>query len=440
MKKRLLSLLLVSALVITTMAGCGSKGKDTSTGANAGGDSSGPAKVEAPITINFWHTFGSGETAEYMEDAVKRFNETNEYGITVNATYIGSYATLRSQLTTSIGAGDNPQVAVLGMQDILSSAGVLADMQPYVDRDGINLDSYDEGAKESMYYEDKLTAMPFLRSITTMYYNVDHFKAAGYDSAPTTVAEMEEMCKKVAQVNNSYGLEMLLDMNFYQTALLRSLGAEGLFDKNQEGASCLEDGTLLQVFTDWNRWIEEGWCYAPDVSDSTNKMYQMLYNGEISACFASSAVKTTLQKYGAEAGANIACAPMPTYAGPGGSGGGGDVSIVAANNDEQQQAASWEFVKFLMSDEEVANRSRATGYLPTSTGSAELMKDDFAADADLKALYEARATIKDVISSTVGTEWTTQVHTAASYMIQDKSMTPQEAIDYLKSMVDSVFY
>ena len=440
MKKRLFSLLLVAALVLT-VAGCGSKGKTTTgSSSNEGGSGSGPAYVEKPITINFWHTFGSGETAEYMEDAVKRFNETNEYGITVNATYIGSYATLRSQLTTSIGAGDNPQVAVLGMTDILASAGVLTDMTPYVERDGVDIDTYDEGSIESMYYEGQLTAMPFLRSITTMYYNVDHFKAAGYDAAPTTVAELEEMCKKVAQTNGSYGLEMLLDMNFYQTALIRSLGADGLVDKDQSDASCLEDGTLLQLFEDWNRWCEEGWCYAPDVSDSTNKMYQMLYSGEISACFASSAVKTTLEKYAAEAGTTIACAPMPTYTGAGGCGGGGDVSIVKANNDEQQQAASWEFVKFLMSDEEVANRSRATGYLPTSTGSAELMKDDFAADADLKALYEARKEISDVISSTVGSEWTTQVGTAFSYVLQDKSMTPQEAIDYLKDMKPTVFY
>lgn len=440
MKKRLLSLMLVVALIITVV-GCGSKG--TSTNTNSGADSSasgGPAKVESPITINFWHTFGSGDLLEYMEDAVQRFNETNEYGITVNATFIGSYATVRAQLTTSIGAGDNPQVAVIGMSDILGTSGVLADMTPYVERDGVDLSTYDEPATTSMYCDDKLTQMPFIRSITTMYYNIDMFKAAGYDSAPKTIAEMEEMCKKVAQVNNCYGMELLNDVGFYHEGLIRSLEAEGLCDKDNSGASCLEDGTLLQLLSDWSRWCEEGWCYAPDVSDATNKMYQMLYNGELASCFASSAVKTTIMNYGKEAGVNIGCAPMPTYTGEGGCGGGGDLAIVSANNDDQQIAASWEFVKFLMSDEEVAIRSEASGYLPTSTGAAKLMEDVFAADPYLKILYDARQSVTDNVASIKSAEWHTQIATAASYVIQDKSMTPKEAIDYLKSMESSIFY
>lgn len=438
MKKRLLSLMLVAALIVT-IVGCGSKG--TSTGSGAGTNTSGgPAKVESPITINFWHTFGSGDLAEYMKDAVKRFNETNEYGITVNSTFIGSYATIRAQLTTSIGAGDNPQVAVLGMSNILAQAGVLTDMTPYAERDGVDVSTYDEAATKSMYCDGKLTQLPFLRSITTMYYNIDMFKAAGYDSAPKTVAEMEEACKKVAQVNNCYGMEMLLDMGFYHTGLLRSLGSDGLCDADNSGASCLEDGTLLQLISDWSRWCEEGWCYAPDVSDGTNKMYQMLYNGEIASCFASSAVKTTLMNYGKEAGVNIGCAPMPTYTGEGGCGGGGDLAIIAANNDDQQIAASWEFVKFLMSDEEVATRSEASGYLPTSPGAAKLMEDVFAADPYLKLLYDARQGVEDNTATIESSEWTTQVETAASYVIQDKSMTPKEAIDYLKSMESSIFY
>ena len=125
MKKKLISLLLVVVLTLTMVA-CGSSGdKNGDKEANNGSASNGPTYVTEPITINFWHIFGSGETADYMNDAVKRFNETNEYDITVNATSVGSYSTLRSQLTTSIGAGDNPQIVMLGFSDIMASAGVL---------------------------------------------------------------------------------------------------------------------------------------------------------------------------------------------------------------------------------------------------------------------------------------------------------------------------
>ena len=451
MKKKLLSILLAAVLVLS-MAACGESQEETpdqnetenngQEGENSQGEAegSGPAYVTAPITIDFWHTFGSGLQAEYMADAVSRFNESNEYGITVNATYIGNYTTLRSQLTTSIGAQDNPQVAVLGMSDILASAGVLVDMQPYVDRDGISLDGVLDGVKTSMYYEDQLTAMPFARSCTLFYYNVDMFAAAGYDAAPTTIDELVEACRTVSEQNGNYGFEMLIDMSFYQEALLRSLGSEGLIDEDRQGASCLDDGTFLQMLSDWESWIDEGWSVAPTVTDGTNNMYQMMYSGELASCFASSASLSTLVEYGKESGVNIAVAPMPTYDGVGGVGGGGDVSIIGANNDEQQIAAAWEFVKFLMSDEEVAIRSEQTGYLPTSQGAADLMADLFATDNNMKVAYDARVACEDVPGCTQRSEWQTQAATAVSYVIQDKSMSPEEAIEYLKSMLQTVFY
>lgn len=448
MKKKLLSVLLALSM-ICSMAACGDGegndqgGKKESTesgGASQEADGDGPAYVTAPITIDFWHTFGSGMQAEYMTDAVTRFNESNEYGITVNATYIGNYTTLRSQLTTSIGAQDNPQVAILGMSDILASAGVLADMKPYAQRDQVSLDSILDSVQTSMYYEDQLTAMPFARSCTMFYYNEDMFKAAGYDTVPTTIEEMAAACKAVSQKNGNYGFEMLIDMSFYQEALLLSLGSEGLIDADKQGASCLEDGSFLKMLTDWKQWCDEGWCVAPTVTDGTNNMYQMMYSGELAACFASSASLSTLVEYGKESGVNIAVAPMPTYNGTGGVGGGGDISIIAANNDEQQIAAAWEFVKFLMSDEEVALRSQKTGYLPTSEGAAELMADIFAEDANMKAAYDARVICKDVPGCTQRSEWQIQAATAVSYVIQDKNMSPEEAIDYLKNMLSTVFY
>lgn len=442
MKKKLLSIVLVFALTLSMVACGGSDDKDSDGGKKEGTktEENAPAYVTEPITIEFWHTFGSGLQAEYMADAVKRFNETNEYGITVNATYIGNYGTLRTQLTTSIGAGDNPQIAVLGMSDILASAGVLADMKPYAERDEIAVDEYLEGVQTSMYYEDQLTALPFARSCTMYYYNVDMFKDAGYETAPTTIDEMVAACKAVAQKKGVYGFEMLVDMSFYQEALLLSLGSEGLIDDDKSGASCLEDGTFLKMLSDWSTWCKEGWCAAPTVTDATNGMYQMMYSGELASCFASSASLSTIIEYGKQSGQNIAAVPMPTYDGVGGVGGGGDISIVAANNDEQQIAAAWEFAKFLMTDEEVATRSKATGYLPTSQGAADLMADVFAADANMKNAYEARLACVDVPGCTQRSEWQTQAATAVSYVIQDKSKTPEEAIDYLKSMLPTVFY
>lgn len=440
MKKKILSLALAFVMVFTMVA-CGSssdsKPSDSDNSTTKGDE---PSYVTSPITIDFWHTFGSGTQAEYMTDAVKRFNETNEYGITVNATYIGGYSTLRSQLTTSIGAGDNPQIAVLGMSDILASAGVLADMTPYVERDQVDVDSYIDGVQTSMYYEEQLTALPFIRSCPLFYYNVDMFAAAGYNEAPKTIEEMKAACKAVAQKNGVYGMQYLIDPNFQQEAIIRSLGSEGIINADNSGADCLDDGTMLQLLADWKAWVDEGWCAAPSVTDATNGMYQMMYSGELAACVASSASLTTIVDYAKDNGQNIAVAQVPGYNGACGVGGGGDISIIAANSDEQQKAAAWEFVKFLMTDEEVAIRSEATGYLPTSQAAADLMSDLFAENPNMQIAYEARKACEDVPGCTQRAEWQTQVSAAISYVIQDKSKSPKEAIDYLKSMLPTVFY
>ena len=57
-----------------------------------------------PITINFWHTRGSGSNYEVIQHEVETFNETigKEKGITVEETYIGDYNQMLSQTQLAI--------------------------------------------------------------------------------------------------------------------------------------------------------------------------------------------------------------------------------------------------------------------------------------------------------------------------------------------------
>ena len=447
MKKKLLSVLLVVAMLFTAAACGGSAEKENKDQQNTekedpagdGDTNDGPAYVTEPITIQFWHTMGSGALADYMNDAVARFNSENEYGITVVATYMGSYADVRTQTITSIGAKENPQVIINGMSTIMAETGTLLDMKPYAERDGFDLTGFLEGVQNSMYYEEQLTSLPIQRSCPVLYYNVDMFKAAGYDEIPGNYEEFLEAAKKVSQVNKVYGFELMTDVTFYQAALLTSLGADGICDADDSGASCLSDGTMLKMLTDWRKGVDEGWILAPAVGASHDSMYQGLYSGTLASFFASSAVLETVTSYAAQSGINVGVAAMPVYGGVGGTGGGGDISILSANNDEQQLAASWEFVKFMMSDEEIATRSMATGYLPTTEKSAELMSDFFEENPFFKTAYEARLGCTDVVSNVVRNEWATQVGAAISYVIQDQTMSPEKGIEYLKQMEPTVF-
>ena len=71
------------------------------------------AAASEPITINFWHTGGSGALQEAVQFATNRFNETvgAEKGIKVVETFIGNYDELTAKIQLSIQANEQPQVA-----------------------------------------------------------------------------------------------------------------------------------------------------------------------------------------------------------------------------------------------------------------------------------------------------------------------------------------
>lgn len=448
MLKKTASILLVAAMLLglAACAGNGSASQPTRTERDPATAASTPtatgaAEVTEPITVELWHTFGSGEQAAYMQRAIDEFNNSNDKGITVVGNYIGGYVALRTSLSIAIGAGENPQMAVLGMSPILASNNVLADMTPYVERDGFDVDNVFDEMKGTMYYDDQLISLPFLRSSILFCYNEDLFKAAGYNTPPSTVAEMEEQCAAVAKMTGQYGFGMLIDPSYYQEALIQSMGGQGIVDDDTTSASCLDDGTMLKMLTDWKSWVDAGWCYRPSVTNASNEMQQMLYTGKLASGLYSSGVLSALVNYSKDAGINLQATLMPGYDGPHATSGGGDISIIKANNSDQQVAACWEFVKFLFEDEQVVRRHIDTGYLPTTHSSIETasLQEFWAENPIYSVAYDYREDCVDPTGSIYRSEWNTQVGQAISYVIQDGSKTPEEAVEYLRQMYPTVF-
>ena len=87
MKKKIIAAFLTTAMTIGSLSGV------TVFAADAGTDE----KVEMAdasdvdgTTITFWHSMG-GVNGEAIDTLVKKFNDENEYGITVDAQYQGEY-------------------------------------------------------------------------------------------------------------------------------------------------------------------------------------------------------------------------------------------------------------------------------------------------------------------------------------------------------------
>jgi len=406
-----------------------------------------------PITINFWHTGGSGALQTAVQYAVNKFNTTvgTEKGITVVETFIGNYDELTAKIQLAIQAGEQPQVAILAntMVGWFMEDGVLANMMPYAQKDGFDVNNIMAPFMLTMGNQNgELHSVPFFRSTPLFYYNKGMADAAGL-TPPTTIEEMEVFAKALTKVDASgevqvWGFECLKDFGYYNAANLWQLGSS-MFSEDGSKSPALEDGAMLEVLSDWRRWVDEGWCRPFDSTDAGAKMNELFFQGKLASFWSSCGSLRNVMKGCADAGIELGVMPFTTYdaAKPVSEIGGGNVGIIAANNSEEQIAASWEFIKLLMSDEVVANTSMTTGYVPVTNSVATYpaLTEYWATNPMARAAYDQLSTAKPQEFPYVPflQDFTIVCWDASSLLIQDKSITAEEAVEYIKTNTADLF-
>ncbi len=413
-----------------------------------------PAAFAAdPITINFWHTGGSGALQEAVQFAVNKFNTTvgAEKGIQVVETFIGNYDELTAKIQLSIQAKEQPQVAILAntMVGWFMDDDVLADMAPYAQKDGFDVNNLMAPFMLTMGNQNgELHSVPFFRSTPMLYYNKGMADAAGL-TPPTTIEELEAFAKALYKVDAAgevqvWGFECLKDFGYYNAANLWQLGSS-MFNEDGSASPALEDGKMLKVLSDWRRWVDEGWCRPFDSTDQGPKLQELFFQGKLACFWNSCGSLRNIMKGCAENNIELGVMPFTTYdkANPVSEIGGGNVGIIAANNSEEQIAASWEFVKMLMSDEVVANTSMTTGYVPVTNSVATYpaLVDYWAKNPMAKVPYDQLSTAKPQEYPYVPflQDFTIVCWDASSLLIQDKSITAEEAVEYIKKNTADLF-
>lgn len=449
MLKRSLALILCLLLVLS-MAACGGPAQtpqnnnEQENNQTENNEVSGPpAYVTEPVTITLWHNRGAGANLDALRRSIDAFNSTNEYGIIVEEEYIGGYATVLSKTATAVAAGNNPSMVLLHSAGIVSlaSKGAFADMAPYAERDQYNVDNFIESLMAFSYYEGELISLPYVASTCMLAYNKDLLSAAGYTEPPQTIAELEEYGKKITAATGKYGFGMYISADYIVDSLVYDQCGVGIMG-NDNTTECLDNGALKTVMDDWRSWIDAGWCAEPNVTSGSTLMIQDFQNGQVAMTAYSSGGMSDVMAYAKEAGQNIDFGYLPGYNGPATNIGGGNLAILKANQSQQEIAAAWEFMKFIYQDEWVVDNSVSTGYLPVTYSSAE--------NADLQAFWEENPWFKRAYEqlewanasafSEYEEEWRNVVNNALSFVIQDGTMTSDEAIAYLKKQASVIFY
>lgn len=369
MKKKLTASVLAAASVLSMSMGTGMAFADETTAEVPEIEMADASEVDG-TTISFWHSMG-GVNRQAIDTLVQKFNDENEYGITVEAEYQGSYDDalnkLKSAQIGNMGA-DLVQVYEIGTRFMIES-GWIVPMQSMV-----NADEYDTSVLEpnlAAYYtiNDMLYSMPFNSSTPLMYYNKDMFDAAG-------ITEIPDSLEAIAQIGDKLldsGAQEVMSLGIYGWFFEQFIGKQGLEYANNgngrtEAATAVafdENGAAANILNEWKNLYDLG--YAPNVGKGGDAGLADFSAGKSAITLGSTAsLKQILQDVDGKFEVGTAYFPKVKSTDEGGVSIGGASLWALDNNDPKKLRATWEFVKFLISPESQAFWNAETGYFPVN--------------------------------------------------------------------------
>ena len=371
-----------------TLAGCGGN-KAAETGNKTEGktgetqETSGAEEVEMAdasevdgTEISFWHSMG-GVNGQAIDTLVKKFNDENEYGITVKAQYQGEYDDSLNKLKSSqIGnmGADLVQVYEIGTRFMIES-GWITPMQEMIDADNYDVSQIEPNLAAYYTIDDQLYSMPFNSSTPIMYYNKEMFEKAGITEIPDSLEGIEAIGDKLL---NEGGAGQVMSLGIYGWFFEQFIGKQGLEYANNgngriEAATAVafdENGAAENILTAWKSLYDKG--YAPNVGKGGDAGLADFSAGKSAITLGSTAsLKQILQDVNGKFEVGTAYFPKVKSTDEGGVSIGGASLWALNNNDPKKTRATWEFVKFLISPESQAYWNAQTGYFPVTTAAQE---------------------------------------------------------------------
>ena len=192
MKKKLLSVLLSTAMVASLLAGCGNKeaAVQEEPAQETKAEEAAPEKEEAPqeeakaeeaaepVTLK-WAIWDQ-ETTAYWQD-IKDAYEASHEGVTIEMVDLGSTDYMTVLATELSGEGSDFDVVTIkdvpGYATLVQKNAILP-LDDYISADAVDLSKY-AGATDQVTVYGSLYELPFRNDFWVLFYNKDLFDAAG---------------------------------------------------------------------------------------------------------------------------------------------------------------------------------------------------------------------------------------------------------------------
>lgn len=315
------------------------------------------------VNIQFWHNM-SGAFTETINEIVDNFNNTIglEKGIEVEAIYQGSYDDLKAKTVAAIKAGETPNIVQGTVNNImeLTQSGYVQDLGEYINHDEIGIKDYEDvfevyrNEMSSYTQTGEIYSLPFAKSTDLLFYNKTFFDENDL-SVPATWEELISVSKKIFELTGKPGFSVDNLPNYLITYLFQA----GADYTSKDGKILYNNETSVEAIKMLQEGINEGYfrlagedkySSAPFLSENT-----YMYVG-------SSAGEGYLNMDNFEW--DTALVPQINPENPINIQQGANISVLNQNNTSEEVYASYEFVKYMISQEVNTEWAMSTGYLP----------------------------------------------------------------------------
>ena len=404
MKKRLLAVLLTAAMVLG-MTACGSKSNSGSSDKKEEAQSTDDIKE---CTIKFQYWADNTDYSSLMQDIIKKFNEENEYGITVEGEEVpwdgGGYS---NTLFNAAMGGGAPDVATFKLS-------------AWDKKDDISDNIYNV-MKKAGGSDDSLYLMPWNIQVLYVYYRPSIFKEAGITETPKTYDEFLEDIKKCTMDTDGDG-----KTDVYGFGMRGASGGQepwGSFIYGEGGSfDDLTSDASVQGMQDFIDLYKNGYVPESATNDGFNETVANFKSGK-TAMFIHhiGSSKGMVEELGDDVDAFI----IPKGKGQWTS--MGDTETVMFDSCENK-AAAFEWMKYLATEEGQKMWCEGTGQVPVSKTVQQ--EDYFQNDKFMKVSMEGVDIAGTVPVKDTTTEWITNWPATISQALTGE-ITAKECMDKL---------
>lgn len=281
MKKKVVSLLLVAAMAVTMLAGCGKK-------ENSGSGDAGSKDKNITITMMYSGTASENDfETTILPDLVKE----KFPNITLEVTKLPD-ENYYTSLKTKLASGECPDIILVqpmhaGQNAVLdlAAAGYLADLS---DMKAVELAG---GGAKAFTYEGKVYGIPNGVDILATYYNVDMFKEHNLE-VPTTWDEFLACCETLKNAGitpivmgdkDSY----VMQFGLYQIAASEIYTKNPTYDDDlwKGKTKFTDEGTWDKVLEMYTTLYDKGYVTSNSLGISNAQSHQEFIDGKAAMIF-----------------------------------------------------------------------------------------------------------------------------------------------------------